>query len=792
MLKSFVKIACRILYKNKLFTILNVVGMALGMYLSLLFIALLAFLFRFDNFHPHNERIYRVTTQVNDKKDNPRYASAPMALAQQLENSFTGIEKVARIHRSLNGEAIYREKKIELAGYFADPGFFEIFNFPLVQGSKTTALSRPNTIVLTETEAEKLFGSKDAMGEMIKMDGYGNFLVTGILKDLPDNSHMQFEAVASFATLLSNKGTAFLQDEKDWSSFSGSYVYMRISEDAKVPTIQHNLDEVAKRQYTNQEIKASFHLQQLNDIVPGPQLYDSLGLTWDKLLLFVTGLITLIVLVPACSNFINLSIAQSLERMKEVGVRKVLGGQVHHIFSQFIIESTIVVLVALLIAYVIFEVIPTDYIYQMVEIPPIDLSPSRVTFTGFIVFALLVGVVTGIIPALYFINIPPIDAMKGKEVKASGRSYFRNAVLITQFMFSIGFTMAVVIMLRQQHYSVNYDFGFESENVLDVELQNVNQQIFKHEYGNLLSVQSVSMSSHILGVGSAPEHKINISFQADSLEASSMAVDEAFIQNMKLELLAGSSFSDDKLKNAHLIVVNEEFAKKLSTKDPLAAIGKSFALTDGREVQVAGILKNFHYAGLKEAIKPFYFEYDPTKFSYANLKLETNDVAGSLKTMETLWKNIGGDGDFTAQLFSEEIKQAYSFYNLLIRLWGFLGLLAITVTCLGLLGMVSFSTRKRYKEISIRKIMGASTESLVLLLSKNFMIMMAIASIITVPAMYYLFSHLLADMQHYSIQVSFIDVSISLGIVLVLGLTTILSQTWKAANTNPIDNLKSE
>lgn len=792
MLRSYIKIACRILYKNKLFTTLNVIGLALGMYLSLLFIALLGFLSRYDDFHPHKDRIYRVTTQVHDKKENPSYASTPIALADHLENNFTGVEKVARIHRSLYGEAIYGEKKIHLAGYFADPGFFEIFNFQLLQGNRATALSNPNTIVITETEAEKIFGSKDAMGEMIQMDGYGNFMVTGILKDLPENSHMQFEAIASYATILSDKETGFKQDEKEWSSFNGSYVYLLAFEDTEALSIQRSLNEIAKQRYAKQDIKASFHLQPLNEIVPGPQLYDSLGLTWDKLLLVLTGLITLIVLIPACSNYINLSISQSLERMKEIGVRKVMGGQIKHLFLQFIVESTIVALAALLLAYVIYEVIPTDFLYQIVDIPQIDLSPTWSTFIGFLLFAMFIGVITGIVPALYFIKIPPLDALKGKEIKNSGRSYFRKGVLTTQFMLSLGFIMAVVIMMRQYHYSLNYNFGFEQANVLDVELQNVNPQIFKHEYGKLPSVQTVSMSSHILGIGAAPEQKIKISFQEDSLEALSIAIDEAFISNMKLELLAGRSFSNNAQENAHLIVVNEEFAKELNPQNPLATIGSSFVLTDGREARIAGILKNFHYAGLKEVIKPFFFEYDPDKFSYANLKLETKDMAGSYTAMETLWKKVGGEGDFTAQLFSDEIKDAYSFYNMIIKLWGFLGLLAITVTCMGLLGMVSFSTRKRYKEISIRKVMGASSESLVLLLSKDFIILMAIASIITIPVIYFLFNYLLVSIQHYSIEIGFIEIIISLMIILFLGLTTILSQTWKAANSNPVDNLRTE
>ena len=791
MLTNYFQIAYRVLYRNKFFTVLNAIGLALGMSLSLLFIALLSFLYRYDDFHPYRNRIYRVTTQLHDKQENPRYASAPNGLAQKLKN-FTGVEKIVRIHKSLYGDAIFGEKKIRLNGYFTDPEFFEVFNFPFLQGNTATALTNPNTIVISETEAKKIFGSKEAMGEMIRIEGYGTFLVTGIFKDLPKNSHMQFGAIASYATLISDKKATLLDDKEGWKSFEGSYIYIRLFEESEPVNIERFLNQIAKQKYAKQDIKASFKLQALDKIVPGPELYDQIGPNWGYLGLFLIGLITLVVLIPACSNYINLSISQSLERMKEIGVRKVMGGQKKQIFLQFIVESTTIVLVALVLSYLVFEVIRKDFLNQMVETSPMDLSPNWATFMGFLLFAVLVGVAAGIVPGLYFSKIKPIAALKGKEVKTSGRSFFRKIVLTTQFMLSLGFIMAVIIMMRQYHYSVNYDLGFEQQHILDVELQNIEPQLFKSEYGKLPSVQRISMSSHILGIGSAAERYMKTSDQLDSIAASSISVDEAFISNMKLELLAGRDFNNNKLENSRLIIVNEEFANKLNLKDLSAALDKTITFTDGRVFRIGGILKNFHYSGLKEAIKPFFFEYDPDSFQYANLKLESSDADGSLTAMEKLWKKIGGEDKFTAQLFSDEIKDAFSFYKMIMKLWGFLGLLAITVACLGLLGTVSFTTKKRIKEISIRKIMGASSESLVLLLSKDFVILMVIASIITIPVIYFLFNHLLADIQHYSIQIGFIEIIISLLIMMFLGLATILSQTLKAANANPADNLRTE
>jgi len=300
------------------------------------------------------------------------------------------------------------------------------------------------------------------------------------------------------------------------------------------------------------------------------------------------------------------------------------------------------------------------------------------------------------------------------------------------------------------------------------------------------------LSSHILGIGSAAERFMKTTDRLDSIAVTSMSVDDAFISNMKLSFLAGNNFSQNKSDNSRFIIVNEEFVKALHLKEPSAAINTLITLTDSSEFRIAGVLKSFHYSGLKEAIAPFFFEYNPQKFVYANIKLQGDDALESINAMDKLWKKIGGQGKFTAQLFSEEIKEAYSFYIMLMKFWGFLGLLAITVACLGLLGTVSFTIKKRVKEIGIRKVLGASAKNLVFMLSKDFVILMVIASSITIPVMYFLFTHLLTNTQYYSIKIGFIEIFVSLMIMLFFGFATVLSQTLKAANANPVDNLKTE
>jgi putative ABC transport system permease protein len=790
LLANYFRTAVRNLSKNKFFTVLNVFGLALGMSISLMFIAGLTFLYTFDNFHTKGDQIYRVTTHRQDNSEHPHYASAPAGLVQRFRNDFPGVEKVVAIYGSLSGEVIYRDSKINLNGYFTEPEFLDVFTFPLIKGNNESALARPNSIVVTESAAAKIFGTQNPLGEIIQMEPYGGFVITGILKDPPNNSHMNFEALASYSTLLAFEGSTFAESAESWREFNNNYVYLRLPEKAETGNVQHFLDQIANEIYVKgKDIPVSFELQALNKIVPGPEMSDNLGSTFDYVGIVIIGFMTLIILLPACANYVNLSIAQSLKRMKEIGVRKVVGGQKKQIVFQFIMETVVMMLLAVTASSILFELIRREF---QKEMGTMDLAPSFVTVICFVLFALVLGFATGIVPALYLSKTAPVIALKGKP-EAAGRDSkisLKKVVTTLQFVLSLGFTMIVVIMLQQYRFSINYDFGFERENIVDVELQGINPDRFRTEFDKLSSVQRISMSSHVPGLESMRAY-VMLADQTDSVATSAMSIDENFISNIELTFLAGKDFSDQASENLHSIIVNEEFVKNMDLTDPASAISNAITFAGGREVTIRGVVKNFHYGALRKPIGSFFFEYDAAKFRYANVKVAPDSFI-DMSAMETMWKNIGGIEKFKAQLLTNEIKEAYSFYFQMVQLYGFLGLLAITVTCLGLLGTVVFTLRNRLKEISIRKVMGASAESLVMLLSKEFIYLMLIASVIAIPAVYFLFDYLLLSIQYYSIQIGVIEIFISLMIVALLGFTTIFSQTRKAANANPVDYLRTE
>ena len=791
MLRNYLKTALRNLSRNRFFAILNVFGLALGMSISLVIIALLGFLHRYDDFHPLKERLYRVITDVKDNRDNPSFASAPVGLSAVLKNDLPGVEKVVRINSTLNEEVAYNEKKIPVDGYFADPDFLKVFNFPLLKGNPVEALTKPNSIVITEETARKIFDDKDPMGELINVPPYGEMMVTGVFKKVPANSHMLFDAVASYSTLLSYRGPAFVESEDGWTNFYHSYVYMLLSDNANPAAIQAGINDVAKDKYKKADFTASFQLQNIDDITLGPQLYNSIGPSWDALAVTLGSLITLVILVPACANYVNLAISQSLKRMREIGVRKVMGGQKRQIFLQFIVETVITMMISLVLAYFFFELIRDEALITLADASMMDLTPTFQTFVGFFVFALFVGLFAGIVPALYFSKVSPVYALKGKIVNNGGGFPVRKIMITTQFVLSLGFIMTVMIMLHQHRYSVNYDFGFDQENVLDVKTQNVDPQLLKNELGKLSSVESIGMSSLIIGLDSRSVYVKNVAGK-DSVETHSISIDENFISLMNLELIYGRDFSGNATENSRIIIINEQFAKTIDPDAPLNSINQLVTLRDGKEARVAGIVKDFHYGSLRNPIGNFFFEYDPSQFRHANVRFQGGSSAEQIAAVAAAWKTVGGESKFDGRMLSDEIKDSYAFYYEVIKLWSFLGLLAITVACMGLLGTVVFTIKGRLKEISLRKVMGASSESLVVLLSKDFVFLMVIASLITVPAVYFMINQLMEHTQYYRVDIGAGDVVISLLIMLVLAMATILSQTVRAANTNPVDNLKVE
>lgn len=791
MLKNYFKVAIRSLRKQPLFTAINILGLSAGMSIGILFLTMISFIQTYDSFHEKGEDIFRIVTKTDDNVKVNNLASTPAPLAQMLNDSHSGFGQTIRINKSLQAEAEYESKKIPLAGFFVDDSFLDVFSFDLLEGTKS--LASPHSILITKSYADKLFSDNNAIGETISLGSMGDFVVSGVLKDIPKNSHMWFEALVSYQTLTQLSENGLLRTNlNDWENFRGNYTYMLLPKNRNLDELNSVLNQISGEKYNSiDQFNASFRVQPLEKVGMGSDLSNELGTAWGTEIYLISLLVTLLILLPACFNYANISTARALSRAKEIGMRKVVGGAKKQIFLQFILETVIVSLISLIGAFFIFSMIRYEFQSMLVagtSSLDFQITPRLIFYA--VVFAATTGILAGIFPAIHFAGIKPIAALK-KTAKSQvlGKINIQKSLLVIQFALSFGFIMGVVVFIDQYRTVLNYNFGFRQENILDIPLQDVDSELMRTSLDKLAAVQQVSMSSSILGVNS--NQRIWLTLQDDSIAITQMFVDHNYLNNLELELLAGKGFKQSSSSNEQFVIVNEEFVNKKGFENAEIAIGESVHINDSTDLRIAGVVKNFHFQNLSQPIDPLMFRHNKNHFNYVNVKIISEDVIGTLAAIETEWKKISNT-KFEAKFFSDEIDEAFDIYSTIVKIFSFLGFLAITISCLGLLGMVVFSTQSRTKEVGIRKVMGAPIANLTYLLTKDFFKLMLIGSLISIPISYMLFTVMISQQNAYSVGIGIFPVIISLLILFVLGTLTVMSQTWKVANSNPTDTLRCE
>ncbi len=789
MLQNYFKIAFRNLVKQKYFAVINIIGLAIGMSVSLLFIAVISYLTNYESFHENKDQIYRITSTLTEGTNTQQYAIAPAALAVKLKEESATVEKVVRINSSFDAVITHAHKEIPLRGYYTDPDFFALFTFPLLEGNLETLLDKPNQIVLTASAAKKLFAEETIVGKVITIEGIGECVVSGVLADVPKNTHLDFEVLCSYSTLPSAQARS---QQDAWTNFYPEYVYFLTKPETDMSALLTQLSGIEKEMYkASDDVRASFQIQALEDITMGPELRAGLGVQWDSLSLVIFGTLCLLILLPACFNYSNISIARALKRSKEIGLRKALGSLKQQIFVQFITETIVITLISLLLACFIFILIRAEFQSMLVAANKLDLSLTPKMLIGFLIFALLAGLVAGMVPALYFSKLNPIQALKSSgSTKTASVSSMRKGLTVLQFVLSFSFIIGLVVFSKQYRYTLNFDFGFQQANLLDVPLQDVSSQNFDAHFSSLASVNNISYSSDILGINAIETYVIAYG-QQDSLQVFQMFVNEHYLENLGLTLLAGENFKKEENSLERSIIVNEEFLTKHNIATPADALGKVYTV-DSVDLQIIGVVKNFHFMNLREPIYSFFFRYNPSQFQYANLSIASADIASTLVRMEEVWHKLSPDTPFEAIFFEKEIADAYDSYKILLKIVGFLGVLAISISCLGLLGMVVYTTEGKTKEVGIRKVMGASAASITYLLSKEYVKLMSLAVILATPITWLFFDKLLSQLQYYSVSISIWDVAISIVILITLGLSSIATQTLRTAATNPAETLKYE
>ncbi|MDB5246099.1 MAG: hypothetical protein JWQ40_493 [Segetibacter sp.] len=793
MLKNYLKIAIRNLLRQKLFSFINIFGLALSMSVCMMVLINIKDQISYDKFHPNPGSTFRVITELTNKEGSSyRFASSPLPLANTLTTDYNFVEKSVRLYNAGGDKASIGQKELSINGVFTEPAFFDVFGFTLKQGNKRTALAEPNSIVLSKEAAEKFFGNANPVGQTIALTKFGSFQVTGVLDKPEGKSHINFEGYLSLSSVpfleRSGKLTPAIES---WDSKIQAYTYLQVKEGTSKKQLNQALSRVAatlrKQQTLNGKENLVFEAQPFNKIILGEELINSFGNVGSTEKTLGPLLIAFIVLLSACFNYTNLSIARSLNRGKEVGIRKVAGAFRYQVFYQFILESVLIAFLSLGLAWVLLQLI-IQYAPFSGEL---DLSFTKGIFSWFILFALFTGLLAGSLPAWVLSSFKPVDVLKNlSTIKLFGGNKFRKVLIITQFTLALVITIFTSVSSKQFSYIANADPGYDRDNLLVVPLQGADYKVLSADIGRLSGVQNITAASETFGRNSSGHIPLKMQPGAEGMEANYYDVDRNFPEVFNLKLLAGTTFPENlNTANEKYVLLNETAIKYMRYKTADDAIGKTLWLNDTTQVQIAGVLKDFHFQTLAVQLTPLVLRYRPQSFNFLLVKTDapgTTLVSG----IEKAWKTNYPRQAFKSSWLKQDQLERQGAWGT-VSMLGFLAFMTITIACLGLLGMVIYNTETRRKEIGIRKVMGASVAAIISLLSKSFLKLVVIAGLIAMPIGYLLgFMFLQIFANHVSI--GFGSLVFSFLGLLVLVLITISSQIFGVATANPVNSLRTE
>jgi putative ABC transport system permease protein len=799
MIGSYIKTSGRTLVRNKLFSGINIAGLAISMSVGLLLIGVLVDIRSYDQFHEHRDAIYRVTAEYEylGRNNGEVMATTSLKAARAIEETFTGHQGVAILRRDFGGDVRTGEVTIPLSGFWANEGMFTVFSFELIEGNPATALKEPFSVVLTEESARKLWGSTTGVGKTIVLNNDRAYTVTGIMKDIPDLSHMHFQMLASLSTrgvLMSDN-----KNELAWDNMWNTWAYVRIPDATALEQFQKNLDALSAREdKTVPHTHISLSLQPLGEIMAGDNLSNQIGPVLGNIFVWIFSTLCGVVLLSAGFNYTNLSIARSLRRSREVGIRKVIGARRSHVIGQFMVEGIMLSLLSLVLSIGLFVFLRPHFLEMensMRETLRLELSPVLIGW--FVVFAIALGALAGFFPALFYARIQAIQVLKDMSaVHVFKRVTMRKALIVFQYAISLMLITGTLIIYRQYKHFLAFDLGFNTENILNIQLQGNKADVVLKELQEMSEVQGVSKSALITSVGNYwgtsmkdPEQPL------DSANVYLNFIDEHYFPLHDHVLLAGRNFSylPDSAKERE-VIVNESVLKRfnLGAENPSAVLGKIMKV-DGIPMEIIGVMKDFQYGKAdSHADRTVVFRYKPSEAEYLNVKILSEDLPATYARMEALWKKIDPVHPFQATFYDEDIEESFRGLSASIKLAGFIAFLAIGIASMGLLGMVVFTTETRLREISIRKVLGASESTLMLLMSRGFVMLLGIAIMVAIPATYLFFDQVVLPQMANHTALTLAEGMWSACSVLLLAGVMIGAQTFHVARTNPAAVLKSE
>lgn len=802
MLKNYLKIGFRNLLKNKLFSTINIFGMAISIACVLVIGLYVADEMKFDKYVDDVSLKFRVYNEnFSDDGNMRKGAMVPPPIAPTLKSEFAEVDYHFRF-LNFNGTALFElgEKKIiESRGGYGEPTMFDMFSLPLIEGNKTTALKEPNTVALSESLAKKYFGEKSAIGESITILG-GAYKVDAVYSDFPVHSHLQINYILSFENLMQG----IPERMKNWG-WNQIHTYIKLKEGADADALESKLKDFAERNaWPSTKLDGGYyipHLMRMDKIHlhASDQLWD-IANRGNAQTVYILAATAVFILIIAILNFVNLSTARAVNRVKEVGVRKVVGAFRLQLIYQFISESIIIALLSLLIGGLIAEIsLPALNTFTEKSIPTgIFLDPLLAVLI--LLGALAVGVAAGAYPAFYISSYHPSQILGAKHAAASGKNFMRKSLVTLQFMLSFFLIIAAFVVSDQHKYLRTRDMGFNKDNLVVIPLRNdsiMTLESTKNEFLNHPNVIGGTMGYGLPGQAFAGDGFRDKATNKD-WHVSMLMVDHDYTETLKLNIIAGRDFSRDFPSDEHnAFIISEACAKMLGYADPTKAIGHEVVWPrwddpkKEKEGRVIGIMKDMHLNSLRETVTPVMMQVYPFAYNTLTVKINSNDVPATIAHLEKTWKRFNTQWPFEYKFLDSNFDTMYKAEEKLSVLFTFFTGFTIFVACLGLFGLVVYTTSQRYKEISIRKVLGANDTSLILHLGKGYIVLIGIAFLVAIPVSYYFAAQWLAKFP-YRVEITpllFVKAAL---MIIVLSFITVGFQSFKAARSNPVDALKEQ
>ena len=799
MITSYFKIAIRNILRNKLFTFINVFGLALSMSVGLILILIMTDFLSSDQFNVNKDRIYRVVT----KSGSDRFGTSPKPVTDELVKNYPGVEKHVILSRK-RGMIMHNQNNIEAEGFYASPEFFEVFSYNLETGNKTDVLTEPYSIVLTKELAVKLFQDENPVGKTIKVEGTGEFRITGVIDNKKLRSHFSFEMLLSYSTIESSNKDLF-ESLESWKNYYQNYSYLMLQEDVDPESIVQNLGEIYKARYDGIfRTEVEFDLQKLTKISTGNINANEIGMAIPFIVFYIFGFITFIVILLAVFNYTNLNIAKYLSRAREVGLRKIMGATRGKIVFQYLTESVILSLFSMLIAGMLVEVVLPENLRLDPDRSDMMAFPrTPMAYLVFFFFGLFVGVFAGIFPSLYLASFKPLKALKG-VIRMKGYTTgfsWRKFLLTVQFITSIIFVLLTAILLRQLQDIKHKDLGFNEKNKIDLLLQGVDYKILINELQTHPAINNISANSSIPCVGGTSSGLYLHPQTNDTVGIKDIFIDHRYIRTIGLKIIAGRDFLEsDGAEVERNVVITKKATEYFGFEHPADALGKTVRVpalnhkdwqSPAKNLIIVGIASDFYYASPMDEIAPIILRYSPEYFGRLVIDFNPVNKTELFSFIDQKWNQIEQTHPPRYKEVTEEMDVVFGIFDTLFGFVGYISTLSIVIALMGLLGIITFNVQSRAKEIGIRKVMGAGAVKIVYTLAKDFIIIVIISLLVSISVVSFVAIQIKMMLPEF---VGLDPLAMISGIFIILSLVvlTIASQTVRALRANPIDALRYE